>query len=70
MAQKGNLSAFLNSQANALGENQEEKDGNLDWLDSGNERLRNGNRNLLKRNPPDYLNNDFANEDLLNGNLK
>jgi len=65
MAQKGTLSNFLNGQANLLGENQEEKDINLDWLDSSNERFRNGTKNPLKRNHINYLNNEFSPDEIL-----
>ena len=67
MAQKGTLSNFLNGQANLLGENQEEKDINLDWLDSSNERFRNGTKNPLKRNHINYLNNEFSPDEILKG---
>jgi len=67
MVQKGNSVSFLNGQANLFANNHDEKDTNLDSFDF-NESLRAGG-NLMKRNPPDYINNDFTSEELFKGML-
>lgn len=66
MAQKGNLSSFLNGQGNILGELQDDKDLNFDWIDS-NDRAQLGGRNIIKRMPADYINAELSNDEILKG---